>query len=350
MTSTLPQPPAYYVEKMRLLQTRMRDDLLTHLHAQEQAMTQTAVEESLAGVADVRGGDTIYTIDAHSEEILFDFCREWAKEAPFVLIAEGIEGSGWKPFPETATVEEAAFLMIVDPIDGTRNIMYNKRSAWILSAVAPNRGEGTTTLADIEAAVMTELPTTRHLFSDQLWATPGGGAHREAHNLLTGERKPLPLRPSRTEHLAHGFAAIAKFFPPAKTEIAALETRLLERVAPEEGENPLVFDDEYITTGGQLYEILVGHDRFLADLRPVFFEALNLPNKLVCHPYDICTELIAREAGVIVTDEHGEPLAAPLDIRAPVSWVAYANPALQARIEPHLQELLNELRTGALAG
>jgi fructose-1,6-bisphosphatase/inositol monophosphatase family enzyme len=337
----LPQPAGYYVEKLRLLQVRMRDDLLKHLRAQEEANE----EATLAGVADVRGGDTIYTIDAHSEEILFAFCNDWAKESPFVLIAEGIEGSGWKPFPEGSDPAEAQFLMIVDPIDGTRNIMYNKRSAWILAAIAPNNGETTTTLADIEAAVMTELPTTRHLYSDQLWATQGGGAFREAHNLLTGERRMLPLRPSRSENLAHGFSAIAKFFPPAKTEIAALETALLARVAPEEGENPLVFDDEYITTGGQLYEILVGHDRFIADLRPVFFDALRLPKKLVCHPYDICTELIAREAGVIVTDEKGKPLSAPLDIRAPVSWVGYANKALQERIEPPLQELLDELKS-----
>ena len=105
-------------------------------------------------------------------------------------------------------------------------------------------------------------------------------------------------------------------------------------------ENPLVFDDEYISTGGQLYELLVGHDRFLADLRPVFFEALGLPKKLVCHPYDICVELIARNAGVLVTDEKGQPLSAPLDIRADINWCGYANLTLKKRIEPHLQELL----------
>lgn len=333
----LPLPADYYVEKMRLLHVLMRDDLLTHLRAQEEANE----EATLAGVADVRGGDTIYTIDAHSEEILFAFCEEWAKEAPFVLISEGIEDAGWRTFPEGASTADAQFLMIVDPIDGTRNIMYNKRSAWILSAVAPNLGEATA-LPDIECAVMTELPTTRHLFSDQLWATKGGGAFREAHNLMTGERRPLLLRPSRSDNLAHGFAAIAKFFPPAKAAIATLEEKLMARVAPNEGENPLVFDDEYITTGGQIYEILVGHDRFIADLRPVFFDALGLPKKLVCHPYDICTELIAREAGVIITDENGQQLSAPLDIRAPVSWVGYANAALLDRIEPHLRELLQE--------
>jgi hypothetical protein len=141
---------------------------------------------------------------------------------------------------------------------------------------------------------------------------------------------------------------VAKFFPPAKPQLAALESRLFEAVLPQTGENPLVFDDEYITTGGQLYEILVGHDRFLADLRPLFFDALGLPKRLVCHPYDICTELIAREAGVIVTDENGAALSAPLDIRAPVNWVGYANPTLRDSIAPALQELLRELPKNGL--
>lgn len=335
----LPRPADYYIERLRRLHDAMRDELLRRLREQEEAVEATA----LSGVADVRGGDTIYAIDTHSEEILFSFCEEWGKEAPFALISEGIEGDGWKAFPSGASVDEAAFLLIVDPIDGTRNIMYNKRSAWVLSGIAPNNGRGTTTLADIECAVMTEVPTTRHLFSDQLWASRGGGAHREAQNLVTGERKALPIRPSRADNLAHGFASIAKFFPPAKGATAAFEEELMARVAPEEGENPLVFDDQYISSGGQLYEILVGHDRFLADLRPVFFDALGLPKKLVCHPYDICTEIIAREAGVIVTDENGQSLSAPLDIRAPVAWVGYANATLRDRIEPHLKEGLARL-------
>jgi len=340
----LPKPSAYYVEKVRDLQARMRDLLLSHLHAQEAAAHDASGASDLAGVADVRGGDTIYNIDAHIEEELFAFCNEWAKDAPFVLIAEGIEGAGWRTFPDGAREEDAAFLMIVDPIDGTRNIMYNKRSAWILAGIAPNRGRQTN-LADIEVGVMTEAPTTRARFSDQLWAVRGSGeAHREAYDLVTGETKRLPLRPSQSPTLAHGFASIVKFFPPAKTATAAFEEKLLARVAPDDGENPLVFDDQYITTGGQIYEILVGHDRFIADLRPVFFEALGLPKKLVCHPYDICVEVIATEAGVALTDETGSPLSAPLDIQAPVAWIGYANAALQARIEPELQALIGEMR------
>jgi hypothetical protein len=61
---------------------------------------------------------------------------------------------------------------------------------------------------------------------------------------------------------------------------------------------------------------------------------------LCCHPYDLCTTLIAREAGVIITDPAGAPLDAPLDLTTDVAWVGYANDALRRSIEPVLQAVL----------
>ena len=95
---------------------------------------------------------------------------------------------------------------------------------------------------------------------------------------------------------------------------------------PQPGKAQL-FEDQYISSGGQLYELMAGHDRFVADLRPLFERHRPGGAALCCHPYDLCTELIARELGVIVTDEQGRRLAAPLDVAADVSWVGYANRA-----------------------
>ena len=79
-----------------------------------------------------------------------------------------------------------------------------------------------------------------------------------------------------------------------------------------------VFDDQYISSGGQLYELMVGHDRFNGDIRPALMRAAHLPGNapgMAAHPYDVCTELIAREAGVIVTALDGGPLRNPLTVR-----------------------------------
>jgi hypothetical protein len=61
---------------------------------------------------------------------------------------------------------------------------------------------------------------------------------------------------------------------------------------------------------------------------------------ICCHPYDVCTELIAREAGVVVTDERGLDLNPPLSADANVAWAGYANRSIRAQIEPLLQDAL----------
>jgi hypothetical protein len=113
---------------------------------------------------------------------------------------------------------------------------------------------------------------------------------------------------------------------------------------PEPGKAHL-FEDQYIATAGQLYELMVGHDRFVADLRPLMDRKLAERGQalgICCHPYDLCTELIAREAGVIVTDERGDPLRAPLAVEPDVSWVGYANEQVRAQVEPLLQAALSK--------
>lgn len=60
----------------------------------------------------------------------------------------------------------------------------------------------------------------------------------------------------------------------------------------------------------------------------------GLQSGLCCHPYDLCTELIAREAGVLVTDEAGLPLRAPFELEADVAWAGYANARLQMLVAP----------------
>jgi hypothetical protein len=221
--------------------------------------------------------------------------------------------------------------------------MYQKRSAWILTGVAPNRGPDTS-LRSIELAVQTEIPLVRQHLSDQLWALRGGGAHAQRFNRLTGEVSPIRLRPSTAPTIAHGYATIARFFPGARDELAAIdEAIVLNALGPHAPGKAHCFEDQYASTGGQLYELMAGHDRFIADLRPLLgpvLQSRGLPPALACHPYDICCALIAEESGVIVTDVTGQPLDAPFNVEADVAWVGYANAHIRAQIEPHLQQAL----------
>ncbi len=320
---------------------------IRHLHERIRADVVASFErselEELSAIAQEEEGDTLYAIDRVGEALLVPFFSELASAVgPLVLVAEGLR-AGKVILPEDAGEDEAVFRVIVDPIDGTRGAMYQKRSAWILTGVAPNRGPGTS-LADIELAVQTEIPLLKQHLSDTLWAVAGRTVRAERTNRLTGERRPLTLRPSREPSIAHGFAMVSRFFPGMREELAAIDEEIvLGALGPVQRGKAHCFEDQYISTAGQLYELISGHDRFNADIRPLMeplFERRGLSLGICCHPYDLSTELIARELGVIVTGVHGEPLSAPLDVESEVSWVGYANEAIRRQIEPLLQKAL----------
>ena len=311
------------------------------LHEQLRDRVIAAVEHQTSGdlsrVASDGSGDTSYALDAITEAPLMAFVeREIAPHVPVAVIAEGIPG-GRRVVPANASEADVRWQLIVDPVDGTRMLMYQKRSGWILTGIAPNAGPDTG-LRDIEAAVQTEIPVLKQHLADAVWARRGEGARAERWNRLTDERTPLTLTPSGAPTLAHGFAMIARFFPGQRDLLAAIDDEIVERVMgpPPEGK-ALCFEDQYVSTGGQLYELMSGRDRFVADIRPLVYDA---PSPLCCHPYDICTELIAREHGVIVTDECGQPLSAPLAVEPNVAWVGYANAQIRNLVEPAFQRAL----------
>jgi fructose-1,6-bisphosphatase/inositol monophosphatase family enzyme len=320
---------------LRALHERIRDTVVVACESAAAGMARVVEDES--------EGDTAYAVDKVGEEELVGFLeRELAPGCPVILIAEGLPG-GRVTLPRGVPDAEARCRVIVDPIDGTRGLMYQKRSAWILTGVAPNRGE-TTGLADIELAVQTEVPLLKQHLSDTLWALKGQGTRAERFNRLTRERRPLELRPSGAASIEHGFAMLARFFPGAREELAAIDEEVvLGALGPVRPGKAHCFEDQYISSGGQLYELMAGHDRFVADLRPLLEPVLarrGRPLGICCHPYDLCTELIARELGVIVTDARGAPLDAPLAVEPDVAWVGYANPRIRAQVEPLLQRAL----------
>jgi hypothetical protein len=299
---------------------------------------ETRHRDDLAGVVHDEEGDTIYAVDRVSESVLVDGLSEIARDEPLCLVAEGLDTPGLA-LPRGAKDDDCRWRLLVDPIDGTRGLMYQKRPAWILTGVAPNRGPATR-LRDIALAVQTEIPLLKQHLSDQLWALRGEGVEARRVDRLTGRTLPLSIRPSTASTLAHGFASISRFFPGARDVLAAIDDDIVAEVEgrPVAGK-AACFEDQYISTGGQLYELMMGHDRFIADIRPLLtplLAARGHPRPLCCHPYDLCSALVAEEAGVRLTDAAGAPLDAPFDLDTDVSWIGYANDRLRSRVEPAL--------------
>jgi fructose-1,6-bisphosphatase/inositol monophosphatase family enzyme len=320
------------LEPILALHSRIRADVV--------ASCERAAVAALSDVAHDDEGDTIYAIDRVAEDVLIgEIERTIASATPVRLVAEGLPG-GELVLPRDARPDAVEWVVIVDPIDGTRGLMYQKRPAWILTGIA-RASRGRVGLNAIELAIQTEIPLVKQHLCDQAWAVRGQGALATRTNRLTGEALPLPLEPSSAADIAHGFSTIARFFPGVREELASIDDEIVATLMgpPSPGKAQL-FEDQYISSGGQLYELMSGHDRFIADLRPLFERRRAGGPALCCHPYDLCTELIARELGVIVTDEHGQPLNAPLDVSADVAWVGYANARIRDLVQPVLQQAL----------
>lgn len=298
-------------EDARALLCRLGD------HLRDAVMGARGID--MAVIDSETAADTIYAIDRIADDALLGWFEEhWTGVE---VVSEGLEDP-------VVVGADPVWTVIVDPIDGTRGLMYDKRPAWCLAAAAPHGGS----LDDVVAAAMTELPTAKQGAADQLSAHAGGGLVADRTDLRTGEREVLTVRPSSATDLEHGFSGLAKFFVPGKVALAELETELFRRLGVRD-----VFDDEYICSGGQLHELMAGHDRFVADLRP-----LIEPAAFACHPYDVCTAMLLTEAGGVVTDPWGDPLDAPLDTTSPVAWVGYANRVLADWIAPVLAETLRD--------
>jgi fructose-1,6-bisphosphatase/inositol monophosphatase family enzyme len=326
-------------------------DPLCRVHDWIRGAVVAACEETstgeLSAIAAQGAGDVTFQIDRVSESALVErLAYEVAQYDPIVLVGEGLP-DGKITLPESASESDARWRVIVDPIDGTRGLMYQKRPGWILTGVAPNRGDAAT-LADIELAVQTEIPLVKQHLSDQLWAIRGQGVQGVRYNRVTDSAITLAMQPSTATDIRNGFATFVRFFPGGRDVLATIDDTLCERLlGPRQQGEAAVFDDQYACTGGQIAGLLMGQDRMVADLRPLLAAIVADRGQLLghcCHPYDLCTKLIAEEAGVVVTDPSGAAVTAPLDTETNVAWIGYANRQLQQRIEPVLAELLREHR------
>ncbi len=320
-------------ERARRLLCALQDEIQRTLIAARRRSGRRFAE-----VAAVTAEDTIFHVDKISEAAILGWLEEfWPRSWTVELVMEGLEPG--TTFPRGTPVAATRWKLVLDPIDGTRCLMHDKRSAWALAGLAPQRGSRTS-LRDIVVAAMTELPVSKAGWADQLSAVRGGPLRGLRRDLRDGTTARWTPRPSAAADCEQGFASVVKFFPEAKAAAAVVEEELWRGLGlfGRDG-GARVFDDQYPSTGGQLYELIAGHDRLVVDLRPLLLPRAGLATALCCHPYDICTGLLLEAAGGVVARPTGGALDARLDLTSPVAWVGYANRALARRVAPVLRGL-----------
>ena len=94
--------------------------------------------EALSAVAAVTAADMIDAVDKVGEAAIVEwFAAHWPAAEPVEVVMEGIEEGEVLTFPRGNDVSDTRWKIILDPINGPRNLMYDKRPAWSLAALAP---------------------------------------------------------------------------------------------------------------------------------------------------------------------------------------------------------------------
>lgn len=297
--------------------------------------------ESLMRIRGQGVGDVTYGIDVPAEEVLARWFEERARREPMSLLTEE---TGWRHFGPAAGggvrelpgFDHGGVRIVVDPIDGTRNLMTDVRSAWCVLALAPPGAEAPRQ-RDVELGVLVEVPHSRTNATRIFDAARGTGCLFR----IDRDARATRLDAGVDARADHGYFPFFKYMPDQRAEIAAIETRFFARL--EEHERADVrncYDDQYIANAGQLALLALGTYRMIADLRE-HLARLRGRATLTGKPYDVAGALIcAEEAGCVITTAEGSALDFPLDATTPVGFVGWANRATRARLEPHLLAVL----------
>ena len=285
-------------------------------------------------------GDVTFSLDVATEAAVDSWFEATAQDGPLSLLTEDRGWRHWGPDGELVDFDHGGPRIVIDPVDGTRQLMADLRSAWtVIAACGP--GAGVPRLRDVQLGLCAELPDSRAAQFRVLHARRGGGAQLETRELAGGALlETQRLRADHDDRPDHGYFSFFRYAPAQRPRLAELEARFFERLATHEGaDTRSCYDDQYISNGGQLMLLALGTYRMIADLRAV----LPAPDGTASpssKPYDCAGALlVAQEAGCVLSAADGSELDFPLDTSTPVAFVGWANEPTASRLAPHLSAL-----------
>jgi myo-inositol-1(or 4)-monophosphatase len=272
------------------------------------------------------GGDITFAIDEHAESFMERFLESRAPEVAFYSEDRGLVSPGG----------EAEWVLVVDPIDGTRPAMAGLESACVSVALAPLDGEPT--MGNVEAGCIVEIKSGAAFRARR-------GAGVDPPPMLSRNLDPgrmfwsygLRGRPVRAVAEVLGELIDASSVRGATFELGSA-----------------TFDMTRVATG-QLDAYVEPGPRMVAELPAVRAEFERVGGGAILNnsPYDLAAAVLClTEAGAVVTDAYGRPLAdRPLLGSGPeyqISCVAAANQELHSAICARIDSGMERLATLAI--
>ena len=268
------------------------------------------------------GGDVTFAIDERAEAFMEQFLAERAPEVAFYSEDRGLVTPAGDP----------EWVLIVDPIDGTRPAMAGFEAACVSVALAP-LGDGDPTIGDVTIGCVVEIKSGQAFVAER-----GKGLD------------PAPALSSNTE-LSRMFWAYGLRGRPVR-RIAEVVGDLIDSSSVGGGTFDLgsaTFDMTRVVTG-QLDAYVEPGARLIAEIPGMReeFECVGGGVVLNNSPYDVAAAiLICEEAGAVVTDAWGGPLGAyPMlgsGAEYQLSCVTAATAELHARIVTEIDAGIDRL-------
>lgn len=288
-------------------------------------------------------GDVAFAVDVPAEDALTAWLHEEARTRPLSLLTED---AGWRHRGPAAGggvrtldgFDHGGPRIVVDPIDGSRNLLADLRSAWTVIGFAPP-GAGQPRLSELTAGLLSEIPTSRARARRRFEGTARGCRLEEREGEAAGATRPH--RADDDDRADRGYFPFFRHHPALRPALAAVEAEFFARLEREEGADlGACWDDQYISNGGQLALLMGGTYRMIADLRAELARRRGAVTQ-VAKPYDVAGAVVcARAAGCVVEDPSGADLDCPIDATTPVAFVGWVNRATAARLGPHLRAAL----------
>jgi myo-inositol-1(or 4)-monophosphatase len=268
------------------------------------------------------GGDVTFAIDERAESFMERFLAERAPDVAFYSEDRGLVSPGGSP----------EWVLVVDPIDGTRPAMAGFEGACVSVAAAP-LGDGQPTFADVQVGCIVEIKSGRAFVAER-----GKGT------------EPAPALSANTD-ISRMFWAYGLRGRPVR-RIAEVLGELIDSSSVGGGTFDLgsaTYDMTRVVTG-QLDAYIEPGTRMIADVPAVREEFERIGDGVVLNnsPYDLAAAvLVCEEAGAIVTDAYGESLGprkllgSGADFQ--LSCVTACTPELHARVVTELDAGIERL-------
>lgn len=261
--------------------------LADHVHAAISARSGMLKNRSIQGYSP--GGDAQFHIDRIAEQAVAEYLQACGR-AVALFTEDG---------PLTVFGADPEYLLIVDPIDGTRPAAAGLEMATIAIAVARFRNDAR--IGDVLYALVKEVKSGACLYADR---------HADGIDAI-GYPYPVPrLNPNTS--LDNLFWSFEFNGHPADLMVGAYG-HVIDRSANNGAVfifNSVTFSISRIITGQLDAYVDIGN-RLLKDQPALLSRFQQVGNGKVLHlfPYDIAAiTLIAEKAGVVITDAYGRSL------------------------------------------